>query len=289
MQEDNALIFDPAKVFGDVAKVYNQIRPEYPRSQATKLLAELGLGKDATVADVGAGTCKLSAAFAGQVGNIICVDPDANMLTQGRKTMEAQATGQPYERKVGPADATGLSDKSVDLIVVGNAVHWFNKEAALPEFNRILKDDGKIGIFFYHLDTKHPVTQALDTALKIHCPHYADLGQPKLMPPDEEMRRNTGEEFIDMTPAKFTRTEVATDHTWNRDNLYAFLCSFGTTASWAQQNKIEVDRTVIEPLFARFSPDQNNIQVQWTSALLQGGLHKVEPLITKRAYSHPSQ
>src|SRR5207253_5476977 len=40
------------------------------------------------------------------------------------------------------AEATTLSDHSVDFVVAGQAFHWFNREMAREEFRRILKAAG---------------------------------------------------------------------------------------------------------------------------------------------------
>lgn len=48
-------------------------------------------------------------------------------------------------RSIG-AEETGLNSKSVDLITVAQAFHWFDKEKCLLEFKRIIKDNGKVFI-----------------------------------------------------------------------------------------------------------------------------------------------
>ena len=40
------------------------------------------------------------------------------------------------------AEETGLDDASMDLVSVGRAFHWFERERALAEFRRILKPGG---------------------------------------------------------------------------------------------------------------------------------------------------
>ena len=40
------------------------------------------------------------------------------------------------------AEQTGLPTSSIDLVIVGQALHWFDISRALPEFARILKPSG---------------------------------------------------------------------------------------------------------------------------------------------------
>jgi SAM-dependent methyltransferase len=46
------------------------------------------------------------------------------------------------------AEETGLKEKSIDLIISGQAFHWFDVEKAKKEFNRILKEDGRAVLFW---------------------------------------------------------------------------------------------------------------------------------------------
>jgi len=60
---------------------------------------------------------------------------------------EQSFVGQPLFRSVaGTAEATGLGTASVDLVVVGQAFHWFDMEQARREFLRILRPGGGAAI-----------------------------------------------------------------------------------------------------------------------------------------------
>jgi ubiquinone/menaquinone biosynthesis C-methylase UbiE len=52
---------------------------------------------------------------------------------------------------VGSADHIDLPDKSVDLIVSAQAVHWFNHEGFYGETKRLLKPDGMLAVWGYGL------------------------------------------------------------------------------------------------------------------------------------------
>ena len=48
----------------------------------------------------------------------------------------------------GRAEATTLQDESVDIVVAGQAFHWFDRTAARREFSRILKPGGRMLIIW---------------------------------------------------------------------------------------------------------------------------------------------
>ena len=56
------------------------------------------------------------------------------------------------EFRNGSAEATKLSDKSVDLVTCFQAFHWFNLEPTLKEFARMLKAKGKIALLWNDRD-----------------------------------------------------------------------------------------------------------------------------------------
>ena len=57
---------------------------------------------------------------------------------------EARAAGGPAEYRRGEAGATGLDDASVALVTVAQAFHWFEADAALAEFHRVLRPGGHV-------------------------------------------------------------------------------------------------------------------------------------------------
>ena len=86
--------------------------------------------------DLGAGTGKLTATLVALGAEVIAVEPDPAMLTELRHGLpEVRALG-------GRAEALPLADASVDAVLAGNALHWFDMEVAGPEIARVLVPGG---------------------------------------------------------------------------------------------------------------------------------------------------
>jgi SAM-dependent methyltransferase len=119
--------------FGAAATAYAAHRPDYAQA-AVRWALERAPGS--RVLDLGAGTGKLTAALVALGVEVIAVEPDPAMLTELRRAL-------PTVRALpGSAEAVPLPDASVDAVVAGNAMHWFDMDVAGPELARVLGPDG---------------------------------------------------------------------------------------------------------------------------------------------------
>ncbi|MSR51681.1 MAG: SAM-dependent methyltransferase [Gemmataceae bacterium] len=120
---------------------YVRSRPRYPQGVLDILRSEAGLTTNMVVADIGSGTGFSSEPFL-QNGNIVHgVEPNADM----RSAAETLLAKYPDFRSVnGTAEATTMPDRSIDLIVAGQAFHWFDQVKTCEEFRRILREDGPV-------------------------------------------------------------------------------------------------------------------------------------------------
>ena len=91
------------------------------------------------VADVGAGSGKLTKMLAelGMAGD--AVEPNEAMRIEGRRFLGKAC---PFRWREGSAEDTGLPDGSVDWICMATAFHWADEAAALKEFRRVLRPGG---------------------------------------------------------------------------------------------------------------------------------------------------
>ena len=88
------------------------------------------------MADIGAGTGKLTTTLVGLGAEVTAVEPDPQMLAELRRAM-------PEVRSVpGSAEEMPLPDASVDAVLAGQAMHWFDLDRAMPEIARVLRPGG---------------------------------------------------------------------------------------------------------------------------------------------------
>ncbi|HEX5220472.1 MAG TPA: class I SAM-dependent methyltransferase, partial [Verrucomicrobiae bacterium] len=78
---------------------------------------------------------------------------DRVVATDASKEQIASAMPNPkVEFRVAPAEQSGLSDESVGLITVAQALHWFDFDRFYAEAKRVLKPDGILAAWAYGIN-----------------------------------------------------------------------------------------------------------------------------------------
>ncbi|WP_430782290.1 class I SAM-dependent methyltransferase [Actinoplanes sp. G11-F43] len=124
---------DHSRSFGAAAGQYAEHRPDYA-AEALRWVLDAAPGR--RVLDLGAGTGKLTAGLLGLGAEVIAVEPDPAMLAELRAGLPR------VPALTGGAEAIPLPDASVDAVLAGNAMHWFDMSRAGPEITRVLTPGG---------------------------------------------------------------------------------------------------------------------------------------------------
>lgn len=136
---------DGTCVFGLVAEDYARYRPGYPAGVLDELRRVCGMTADWTVADVGSGTGNLARLFLEAGHQVAGVEPNREM----REAAEGLLAKYPAFCSVNaPAESIPLDPQSIDLITVGQALHWFDADKARAEFLRILRPGGWVAVLW---------------------------------------------------------------------------------------------------------------------------------------------
>ncbi|MFE7189445.1 class I SAM-dependent methyltransferase [Kitasatospora sp. NPDC057541] len=132
-----------ASSFGSAAVAYAEHRPDYAQA-AVRWALEAAPGT--RVLDLGAGTGKLTGTLVALGADVVAVEPDAAMLGELRRALPA------VRALPGSAERIPLPDASVDAVVAGNAMHWFDMAVAGPEIARVLAPGGVLAGLWNLLD-----------------------------------------------------------------------------------------------------------------------------------------
>jgi SAM-dependent methyltransferase len=129
----------PTERFSSRVENYVRYRPSYPSAAIHLLKTRCGLSPGAVVADIGSGTGILSELLLASGAQVIGVEPNDGMRAAAEARLRAQAR---FRSVNGTAEATTLAPASIDLLVAGQAFHWFEVEKARREALRVLRNAG---------------------------------------------------------------------------------------------------------------------------------------------------
>ena len=129
---------DSTQRFSSRVDNYRRYRPSYPPGVVDALVEVTGLTPDWVVADLGSGTGLSSRPFLEHGNRVIGVEPNPEMRQAGDHLLGDRARFRSVD---GSAERTGLADACVDLVVAGQAFHWFDQKATRLECMRILRGE----------------------------------------------------------------------------------------------------------------------------------------------------
>ncbi len=136
---------DLTHAYSRKAEYYCKYRWRYAPEAIDAIFAVTGLSAESTIADIGSGTGILTRELIDRAKCVYAVEPDPAMQALAERDCGQAAC---FRSVLATAEATTLSDHSVDLIAVAQALHWFHPEPTRCEFLRILKPGGWLGILW---------------------------------------------------------------------------------------------------------------------------------------------
>ena len=132
-----------ASSFGGQAAAYAEHRLDYAPAAVAWALEPVAGRAPLRVLDLGAGTGKLTGVLAALAGEgppgrlgVVAVEPDPDMLAQLRRAVPG------VRSLAGAAEDIPLPAASVDAVLCGQAAHWFDMDATVPQIARVLTPGG---------------------------------------------------------------------------------------------------------------------------------------------------
>lgn len=127
--------------FSNRVENYVKYRPHYPEGIIDFLSRECGLTKDTVIADIGSGPGISSEHFVANGNRVLAVEPNDDMRNAAEKIYGSDKN---FVSIKGTAEETNLEDNCCNMIIAGQAFHWFDKKKCRKEFQRILKPGGYV-------------------------------------------------------------------------------------------------------------------------------------------------
>ena len=170
MNLSEGVSMDNTQKFSGKGDVYELSRPTYAPDLIEWLKNTLNLGPHSRIADVGAGTGKLTRQLLSTGATVFSVEPNADMRAKAIAILSEHANFQPI---AAPAENTGLPAHSIDLITAASAFHWFDAKAFRLECQRLLVPDGQVCLMWNHRKLDNEVNLAFREIFAKYCPNFS--------------------------------------------------------------------------------------------------------------------
>ena len=129
-----------------------------------------GVKKGDSACDVGAGAARLTLKLAEYGLHVCAVEPNDAMRANGiRRTAEYKNVHW-FE---GVGEHTGMEESKFDLVTFGSSFNVCNRQEALMEAKRILKENGWFACMWNHRDLSNPLQKEIEAILQKEIAGYS--------------------------------------------------------------------------------------------------------------------
>ncbi|MBM4180550.1 MAG: class I SAM-dependent methyltransferase [Betaproteobacteria bacterium] len=194
---------------------YAAFRPGYP-TELFEYLASLTPGHDLAW-DCATGSGQAAQGLAGHYTRVWATDASVAQI-------DAAAPQAGVEFRLAPAQASGLPDRSVDLVTVAQAAHWFDLPAFYAEVRRVLKPDGLLAIWCYERLTIEPTLDAIVEEF------YGGLLGPYW--PQERRLVESGYRDMDFPFAELPAPAMPMTASWTLDQLLGYFSTWSALKAY---------------------------------------------------------
>jgi SAM-dependent methyltransferase len=144
-------------------------RADYSSDAIEDLLKAIDCSPSRPVADIGAGTGKLTKELLKHGLSVKSVEPNEAMRAIGVQNTKGKSAAW----SIGTGEATGLSTGSVYAVFFGSSFNVVDQRLTLSEVSRILVPNGWFACMWNHRDLDDPIQQRIESIIKSSIPSYS--------------------------------------------------------------------------------------------------------------------
>ena len=230
--------------FSTIAKRYAAYRPTYPNALADALASRT----TPNVAwDVGCGNGQLSVALAEKFDRVIATDPSQAQIDSAERHPRV-------EYACSKAEASGLPDASVDLVVAAQAAHWFDWPRFVEEAGRIAKPGALVALVSYGI-------VLVDGEVgKIVDDYYRNVVGPHWPKGREHVENGYRDLHMPWPAVEAPKLDMHAE--WTRDELLGYVSTWSATVKLVETKGPDAYTALGERL-ARVWPDGERRTIRW--------------------------
>lgn len=164
--------------FSDRVENYVKYRPHYPETVINFLKEQEILKNESVIADIGSGTGISAELFLDNGNKVYAIEPNKEMREAAEKLFAGNLN---FVSINATAEETTLENSSVDLIIAGQAFHWFDVSKSKAEFKRILKPNRSVVLMWNKRKrSDSPFQEDYENLLLKYGTDYKDVGHQNI-------------------------------------------------------------------------------------------------------------
>ncbi|MGV8991841.1 MAG: class I SAM-dependent methyltransferase [Thiobacillus sp.] len=239
--------------FSSASDQYAAYRPDYPAALFAWLASQCT--ERSTAWDCATGSGQAALGLVQYFQKIVATDASAEQVRHA-------AVHPAIDYRVAPAEACGLADRSVDLVAVAQAAHWFDLPRFYAEAARVLKPGGAIALWGYG-------RMVLPGNMDAPFWHfYADTVGP-FWPPErtliDDAYRSLDFPFNEIQPPAF---HIEVD--WTLPRLMAYLSTWSAVKRYRAERGDDPLPALMAELQALWGDPEAAVHLQWPLFLRVG-------------------
>src|SRR5947207_5141524 len=238
--------------FSKQAADYAKFRPGYPQ-ELFDYLGSIALSRQLAW-DCATGNGQAAVQLAKVFDRIIATDASEKQI----------ANAEPHESveyRVASAEESGLESGTIDLIMVAQALHWFDLDRFYDEVRRVLKKNSVLAASAYNLLHVEP---AIDEVINRY--YYEVVGL--FWPPERVLIEKFEELPLPISEIQAPSFEMIGQ--WNLEHLVGYLRSWSATQRFIAANKRDPLDEIADELGAAWDKTKQTRRVIWPLTLRVG-------------------
>jgi SAM-dependent methyltransferase len=232
--------------FSGHAADYAKFRPNYP-PELFDYLASISPERELAW-DCATGNGQAAVGLAEHFVRVTATDASAQQIE----------SAQPHPRisyRVAPAEASGIDSDSVDLILVAQALHWFDMDRFFTEAKRVLREKGKLAVSNYLHLRINPEIDAIVSRF------YREITGP-YWPPERDLVETNFESihfpFLELPSHQFEMRQQ-----WNLAQLTGYLRTWSATKKFIAACGFDPVDSLMQELGNVWHDREHARQVTW--------------------------
>ena len=239
--------------FAFAAGDYAFYRPHYPDALFDWL--EQRLPNASWVWDCGTGSGQAAFALALRFPNVLATDPSLAQLAHAERAECLSYVAM-------AAESCAVKDRSIDLVTVAQALHWFDRGAFFNEVKRVLAPDGLLAVWSYGLGSIEP---GLDEVLR----HFHDVTVGPYWSPARRLVES-GYAGIEFPFHEEAGPDIPMQASWTLPQLGGYLSTWSAVGKYREVTGNDPLPMVMQALAERWGTPEEARLVRWPLRLRVG-------------------